>query len=48
MSYTKPDGPLSSVMPMLSIESANVSVKKVMMMGSCVTAQDNEIDDKHR
>ena len=27
----KPDGPLSTVMPMSSIESANVAVKKVML-----------------
>ena len=27
----KPDGPLSSVMPSLSIESANVAVKKAML-----------------
>ena len=28
----KPDGPLSSVMPSSSIESANVAVKKAMLM----------------
>ena len=44
----KPDGPLSSVMPMSSIESANVAVKKVMLTASCVT-EDDEIDGcKHR
>ena len=39
----KPDGPLSSVMPMSSIESANVAVKKVMLTASCVM-EDDEID----
>ena len=32
---------------MSSIESANVAVKKVMLMASHVTAKDDEIDDKH-
>ena len=44
----KPDGPLSSVMPMSSIESANMAVKKVMLTASRVTAKDDEIDDKRR
>ena len=39
----KPDGPLSSVMPMSSIESANVAVKKVMLTALHVT-EDDEID----
>ena len=39
----KPDGTLSSVMPMSSIESANVAVKKVMLTASRVT-EDDEID----
>ena len=43
----KPNGPLSSVMPMSSIELANVAVKRVMLTASCVTAEDDEIDDKH-
>ena len=42
----KPDGPLSSVMLMSSIESANVAVKKVMLIASRVTTKDDEIDDK--
>ncbi len=42
----KPDGPLSSVMPMSLIELANVAVKKVMLMALRVTAEDDEIDDK--
>ena len=37
---TKPDGPLSSAMQMSSIESANVVVKKVMLIASCVTEND--------
>ena len=44
----KPDGPLSTVMPMSSIESVNVAVKKVMLMASCVTTEDDEIDDCRR
>ena len=35
-------------MPMSSIESANVAVKKVMLTASCVTSKDDEIDDKRR
>ena len=38
-----PDGPLSSVMPMSSIESANVVVKKVMLTALRVMG-DDEID----
>ena len=34
----KPDGPLPSVMPSSSIESADVYVKKVMLMASRVAA----------
>ena len=41
----KPDGPLSSVMPMSLIESTNVAVKKVMLTASCVT-KDDEIDKR--
>ena len=44
----KPDGPSSAVMPMSSIESANVAVKKVMLTTSCVTIEDDEIDDCRR
>ena len=35
----KPDGPLSSVMPSSSIESANVTVKKAVFTASRVTAE---------
>ena len=37
----KPDGPLSSIMPSSSIESADVAVKnkKAMLTASCVTAE---------
>ena len=35
----KPDGPLSSVMPSLLIESADVAVKKAMLTASHVTAE---------
>ena len=35
----KPDGPLSSVMPSLSIESADVAVKKAMLTASRVTVE---------
>ena len=35
----KPDGPLSSVMPSWSIESANAAVKKAMLTASSVTAE---------
>ena len=35
----KPDGPLSSVMPRSSIESADVTVTRAMLMASCVTAE---------
>ena len=34
----KPDGPLPSVMPSSSIESADVAVKKAMLMASRVAA----------
>ena len=44
----KPDGPLSSVIPSLSIESANVAVKKAMLVASHVTAEGDEIDDYKR
>ena len=44
----KPDGPLSSVMPSSSIESANVAVKKAMLMASHLTAEGDEIDDYKR
>ena len=44
----KPDGPLSSVMPSSSIESANVAVQ-AMLTASLVTTEGDEIDDyKHR
>ena len=44
----QPDGPMSSVMPSSSTESANVAVKKAMLMASHVTAEGYEIDDhKH-
>ena len=42
----KPDGPMSSVMPSSSTESANVVVKKTMLMASHVTAEGYEIDHK--
>ena len=35
-------------MSMSSTELANVAVKEVMLTASCVTAEDDEIDDKHR
>ena len=45
----KPDGPLSSVMPSSSIESANFAVKKAMLTAPRLTAEDDETDDyKHR
>ena len=34
-----PDGPMSSVMPSSSIESADVAVKKAMLTASRVTAE---------
>ena len=44
----KPDGTLSSVMLSSSIESANLAVKKAMLVASCVTTEGDEIDDyKH-
>ena len=44
----KPDGPLSSVMPSSSIESANFAVKKAMLTAPRVTAEDDETDDYKR
>ena len=41
----KPDGPLPSVMPSSSIKSANLAVKKAMLMTLHVTAEGDEIND---
>ena len=44
----KPDGPLLSVMPSSSIESANVAVIKAMLTASLVTMEGDKIDDYKR